>query len=81
MSRENDTAKLEVMCDGHYRVAALLGWRSGVRPVFVELGEVDVSLVPGSGPQQLVATVDPEKVQQGLTEFAQKQAARIQNGK
>ena len=48
--------------------------------VSMALGEFDVRLIPGEGPQEVVLNVDPERVEQGLALLAQ-QEAQGGNGK
>jgi hypothetical protein len=75
---QGDTLQIPLMLDGRYKVIAyLIGTTRSrkVRPVPLELGAVDVRLVPGAGPQRVTVNVDPKKVQQGLAEVAQREAA------
>ena len=58
------------MVDGRYRVTAHLGDKSqGIRPVPVELGEVEVRLEPGADSQRVTVNYDAEAVQAGLAQL------------
>ena len=66
------------MVDGRFKVIAYLlatGKTRKARAVVVELGVVDVRLVPGAGPQRVTVNIEPEKVQTALAELAQREAA------
>ena len=69
-----DTARFVLQGSGHYRVFARLGAGKVARPVGLQLGEVDVQLVPGTGPQRVVMNFDPARLQRGLADLAQRQA-------
>lgn len=75
MLGDDDSVRLVLMRGGRQRVLARLGIKDGVRPVEVDLGEVEVRLVPGTGPQRVVVTADAARVQQGMAEFTQRRAA------
>ena len=73
-----DTLQIPLMMDGRYKVMAYLlatGKARKVRAVPVELGVVDVRLVPGAAPQRVMVNVVPEPVQKGLADLAQREAA------
>ncbi len=50
--------------------------RKKTRPVPVDLGVVEVRLVPGQGPTRVTVRVDAQKVQQGLAALAQREAGQ-----
>lgn len=84
---KDDTVQLAPMSDGRYRVIVYLLARSmkmiqgRARRVPVELGTVDVRLVPGAGPQRVTVSVDSKKIQRGLAELAQREAGPTQKGR
>jgi len=67
-----------MMLAGKFQVRAyLLGTTKSrkARAVRLECGEVDIRLIPGAGPQQITANVDPKKVQDGLAALLKAEAA------
>ena len=70
-----DAVRMQLMLDGRYRVTAGLASRvKRVRPVPVDLGEIEVSLVPGSGPLEVKVNFDPQAVQAAAAELARREA-------
>lgn len=76
----NDLARFTLPGDGRYRVTARLGAGLPVKPVAVDLGEVEVRLVPGSGPQRVTVTFDPARVRDAVATLAQRRAANPSQG-
>ncbi len=80
MLGQNDSLQVAVNVDGSYRVMAYLlatGKARKARPVGVELGKVQVRLVPGSGPLRVTVPVNAEKVAKALAELAQHEASGV----
>ena len=62
-----------MLSDGRYKVVVVMGKKSkDSRMVRVELGAVDVRLVPGAGPLKLTVNYDVKRVQAGLAQVAQR---------
>jgi len=79
-----DTVRIPLMADGQYQVIAYLlatGKKRTVRPVAVQVGLVEIRLVPGSGPQRVKANIDAKKVQEAITDLAQREAAKANQQK
>jgi hypothetical protein len=75
---QGDTVQIPMMLAGKFQVRAyLLGTTKSrkARAVRLECGEVDIRLIPGAGPQQITANVDPKKVQDGLAALLKAEAA------
>ncbi len=71
--------RIPLMVDGQFQVIAYLlrtGQKRTVRPVAVQLGPVEVRLVPGAGPQRVKVNIDAKKVQEAITDLAQREAAK-----
>lgn len=70
---DSDTVRVLLIHDGRYRIVVFLGRGSkDVRPARVDLGMVDVRLVPGAEPLRLTVKVDTHKVQAGLAKAAKR---------
>jgi hypothetical protein len=70
-----DVARFTLTGDGRYRVSARVGVGAPIKPVAVDLGEVEVRLPPGAGPQRATVPVDAARVRQAMATSAQRQAA------
>lgn len=77
---ENDVARVTLSGDGRYRVTARVGMGRLVKPVSVDLGDVEVRLVPGSGPLRVPVVFEPARVREALATLAQRPAADSPQG-
>ncbi|MEE2888547.1 MAG: hypothetical protein VX951_14040 [Planctomycetota bacterium] len=75
---QGDTVQIPMMMVGQFKVTVyLLGTTKNrkTRGIRLELGEVNVRLAPGAGPQRVAVNVDAKKVQDALAELVQREAA------
>ena len=79
MLAPTDTARVEVTADGPHKVILRFGVGK-IRPPTIELGVVDVELVPGAGPERIAVTFDAQAVQQAMADARQLMAQRLQQG-
>jgi len=71
MLGSNDTARLEVTGGGLHKVVLRFG-ASKVQPTTVELGAVEIKLVPGGGPERIAVPFDAQVVQQAIADARQR---------
>lgn len=77
---QGDTLRIPLMQDGRFKVFAyLLGTtkKRKSRAIAVQLGVVNVRLVPGAGPLRLPVNIDAERIQKAMAELAQREASRV----
>jgi len=78
--RASGMTPIRVTGNGRHRVVLAVGdKRKGIRPVSISLGEVDVSLAPGRGPQRIRPEVEREKLVTIMAQLRQRAAAAQQN--
>ena len=75
---QGDTVQIPMMMVGQFQVTVyLLGTTKNrkTRGIRLELGEINIRLAPGAGPQRVAVNVDAKKVQDALAELVQREAA------